>query len=123
MDGKQVKEKSYDDLMQDLCTRADSLTHLTAKAEMERRAALQARRNGHYMLASVIFASIPALHRRSRRISHTLAHYDLLAFLDRNSTQAPCCPMPPHWTQRLRQQVDVEERRSQRGVHFPGKTS
>jgi hypothetical protein len=58
---KQPKDMSYDELAQEMNTRADSLRHLTAKAEMARRAALQARRNGRYMLASVIVAAIAAL--------------------------------------------------------------
>jgi hypothetical protein len=60
MDEK-TKNKSYDELAQDMCTREDSLTHLTAKAEMARRAASQARWNGWCMLASVIIAMIAAI--------------------------------------------------------------
>jgi hypothetical protein len=40
------KEMSYDELAQEMCKREDSLDHLTAKAEMARRAALQAQWNG-----------------------------------------------------------------------------
>ena len=59
--GKAPKEMSYDELAQEMWKREDSLDHLQAKAEMARRAALQARQNGHYMLASVIIAAIAAL--------------------------------------------------------------
>ena len=57
---KEPDEKSYRELAQDLYTREDTLTHLTAKAEMARRGAVQARWNGRVMLASVIIAAIAA---------------------------------------------------------------
>jgi hypothetical protein len=59
--GKHPKDMSYDELAQEMWKREDSLPHLQAKAEMARRAALQARQNGRYMLASVIIAAIAAL--------------------------------------------------------------
>jgi len=58
---KSAQEKTYDELAQDLCTRADGLTHLTAKAEMSRREALETRRHNRYMLASVIVAAVSAI--------------------------------------------------------------
>jgi hypothetical protein len=58
---KDPKDMSYDELAQDMYKRADSLDHLTAKAEMARREALQVQRNNNYMLASVIVAAIAAL--------------------------------------------------------------
>ena len=54
-------QMSFDELAQDLYKREDSLDHLTAKAEMARRAALQARWNGRCMLASVIIAALAAI--------------------------------------------------------------
>lgn len=57
---KEPKEKTYDELAQDMCTRADSLPHLTAKAEMARRAAVQDQWKSWIMLASVIVAAISA---------------------------------------------------------------
>ena len=59
MDHK-IKSKTYDELAQEMCKREGSLDHLTAKAEMTRRAALQAQSNGRYMLASVIVAAFAA---------------------------------------------------------------
>jgi hypothetical protein len=59
--GKEPKDKTLDELMQDMCTRADCLEHLTAKAEMARREALQVQRNNNYMLVSVIVAAVAAL--------------------------------------------------------------
>jgi hypothetical protein len=58
---KTPKEMSYDELAQEMCKREDSLDHLTAKAEMARRAALQAQWNGRCMLASVIVAALAAI--------------------------------------------------------------
>lgn len=58
--GKAPQEMTYEELAQEMWKRADSLDHLTAKAEMARRAALQARSNGWCMLASVIVAAIAA---------------------------------------------------------------
>jgi len=58
---KAPKEKTNDELMQDMCTRADCLEHLTAKAEMARRAAVQDRTRSYIMLASVIVATISAI--------------------------------------------------------------
>jgi hypothetical protein len=58
---KEPKDMSYAELAQEMCKREDSLDHLTAKAEMARRAALQAQWNGRFMLASVIVAAIAAL--------------------------------------------------------------
>lgn len=58
---KEPKKMSYDELAQEMYKRQDSLDHLTAKAELARRAALQARCNGWFMLASVIVAALAAL--------------------------------------------------------------
>ena len=58
---KTPKKMSYDELAREMYKREDSLDHLTAKAEMARRAALQARRTGRYMPASVITAAIAAI--------------------------------------------------------------
>jgi multidrug resistance efflux pump len=58
---KDVKEKTYDELAQDMCTREDSLTHLTAKAEMARRAALVSERNSKYVRISAVIATCAAI--------------------------------------------------------------
>jgi hypothetical protein len=58
---KEPNQMSYAELAQEMCKREDSLPHLTAKAEMARRAAEQARWNGRCMLASVIIAAIAAI--------------------------------------------------------------
>jgi hypothetical protein len=58
---KEPKEMSYDELAQEMWKREDSLPHLQAKAEMARRAALQARFNGWIMLTSVVIAFLAAL--------------------------------------------------------------
>jgi hypothetical protein len=58
---KEPREMSYAELAQEMYKREDSLDHLTAKAEMARRAAVQARFNGYCMLASVIIAAIAAI--------------------------------------------------------------
>ena len=47
-------------LAQEMCKRPDSLDHLTAKAEMARRAAVQDRRRSWIMLASAVIAAIAA---------------------------------------------------------------
>lgn len=57
---KEPHEKTYNELAQDMCTRQDCLEHLTAKAEMARRAAIQDRRRSGMMLASVIVAAVAA---------------------------------------------------------------
>jgi hypothetical protein len=43
-----------------MCTRADSLVHLTAKAEMARRAAVQDQWRSWVMLASAVIAALAA---------------------------------------------------------------
>jgi hypothetical protein len=58
---KEWTEMSYAELAQELWRREDSLPHLMAKAEMARRAAVQARFNGRCMLASVIIAAVAAV--------------------------------------------------------------
>ncbi len=58
---KEPKQKSYAELAQEMWKREDSLPHLMAKAEMARRAAVQARFNGWCMLASVIIATLAAI--------------------------------------------------------------
>jgi hypothetical protein len=51
---------SYDELAQEMYKRADSLDHLTAKAEMARRAAVSDRWKSRMMLASTVIAAIAA---------------------------------------------------------------
>ena len=58
---KPPNEMSYDELAREMHKREDSLPHLTAKAEMARRAALQAKQNAIYQLWSVIIAAVAAL--------------------------------------------------------------
>jgi hypothetical protein len=65
---KRPQDMSLDELAQEMWKRADSLDHLTAKAEMMRRqtvAQLDATQatvsNAKYMLASVIVAAIAAM--------------------------------------------------------------
>jgi hypothetical protein len=58
---KDPMEITYAELAQQMSTRVDCLEHLTAKAEMARRAAVQARFNGRCMLASVIIAMLAAI--------------------------------------------------------------
>jgi hypothetical protein len=57
---KEPRQMSYAELAQEMWKREDSLEHLMAKAEMARRAAVQARFNGYCMLASFIIAAIAA---------------------------------------------------------------
>jgi hypothetical protein len=57
---KEPWQKTYDELAQDMSTRAESLPHLTAKAEMARRAAIQDRRRSWIMLASTSIAAVAA---------------------------------------------------------------
>jgi hypothetical protein len=57
---KDVTEKTYAELSQDLQTNPTSLLHLTAKAEMGRRAAVLAVRNSWLMLASALIAMAAA---------------------------------------------------------------
>lgn len=57
---KRPQDMTYDELAQEMYKRADSLDHLTAKAEMARRAAVQGRWKSYMMLASVIVATIAA---------------------------------------------------------------
>jgi hypothetical protein len=58
---REPRQMSYAELAQEMWKREDSLEHLMAKAEMVRRAAVQARFNGYCMLASVIIAAIAAI--------------------------------------------------------------
>jgi uncharacterized membrane protein len=58
---KAAREKTYDELAQDMCTREDCLEHLTAKAEMARRAAVRDRLISWTMLASVLIAAVAAV--------------------------------------------------------------
>jgi hypothetical protein len=65
---KPPSEMTLAELAQDMCTREDSLMHLTAKAEFNRRqleaqleATKTAKRNSNYMLASVIIAAVSAI--------------------------------------------------------------
>jgi hypothetical protein len=48
------------ELAREMCKRADSLDHLTARAEMERRRSAVQLRTARYMLASSIAALISA---------------------------------------------------------------
>lgn len=57
---KAPQQMTYDELAQEMCKRADSLDHLTAKAEMARRAAIQDRRRSLIMLTSVLIATVSA---------------------------------------------------------------
>jgi hypothetical protein len=54
---KEPHQKTNAELAQDLSTRPDSLIHLTAKAEMARRAAVQDQWRSWIMLASVVIAA------------------------------------------------------------------
>jgi hypothetical protein len=57
---KEPHQKTYAELAQDLSTRPDHLVHLTAKAEMARRAAVQDRWRIWIMFASAVFAALAA---------------------------------------------------------------
>ena len=75
---KAPSEKTLDELAEDMHTRADGLTHLTAKAEMElRRTRAQLRAVG-YMRAASVAAVISAT---SAAIAALAAAY--VAFLGR----------------------------------------
>jgi len=58
---KEPHEKTYDELAQDMSTRPDHLVHLTAKAELARRAAIHDRRRSWIMLASTVIAAFAAI--------------------------------------------------------------
>jgi hypothetical protein len=58
---KEPHERTYAELAQDMYKRADSLDHLTAKAEMARRAAVQDAWKSWMMLFSVIIATLSAV--------------------------------------------------------------
>jgi hypothetical protein len=58
---KETREKTYDELAQDMCTREDHLVHVSAKAEMARRAAVRDRLISWIMLASVLIAAVAAV--------------------------------------------------------------
>jgi hypothetical protein len=58
---KEPKDMTLEELMRGVCLREDSLQHLTAKAEMARRDAVQKERNNQYMLWSVVIATTAAL--------------------------------------------------------------
>jgi len=66
-------DKTYDELAHDMCTRADGLQHLAAKAEMARRAAVQDRFRSRVMLASTIIAAIAAV---ASALSAYFAYYN-----------------------------------------------
>jgi hypothetical protein len=57
---KEPHQKTNAELAQDLSTRPDSLIHLTAKAEMARRAAVQDQWRSWIMFASVVIAALAA---------------------------------------------------------------
>ena len=57
---KEPHQKTHAELTQDLSTRPDSLIHLTAKAEMARRAAVQDQWRSWIMFASVVIAALAA---------------------------------------------------------------
>jgi len=54
------RTKRPTELAQDLSARPDSLVHLTARAEMARRAAVQDQWRSWIMLASVVIAALAA---------------------------------------------------------------
>jgi hypothetical protein len=58
--GKRTAPKDHAELAQDLSTRPDSLIHLTAKAEMARRAVVQDQWRSWIMLASAVIAALAA---------------------------------------------------------------
>jgi hypothetical protein len=58
---KEPHEKTNTELAQDLSTRPDSLVHLTARAEMARRAAVQDKWRSWIMFASAVIAAIAAI--------------------------------------------------------------
>lgn len=64
---KQPKDMTDDELTVDLYKRADRLDHLMAKAELDRRARVLARRNSRYQLAAVIIAAIASAVSQLRR--------------------------------------------------------
>ena len=57
---KEPHQKTHAELAQDLSTRTDSLIHLTARAEMARRAAVQDQWRSWIMFASVVIAALAA---------------------------------------------------------------
>jgi hypothetical protein len=57
---KAPSEKTLDELAQDMHTRADGLTHLMAKAEMELRRTRAQLRATSYMVAASIAAAVSA---------------------------------------------------------------
>jgi len=57
---KEPHQKTTAELAQDLSTRPDGLIHLTAKAEMARRAAVQDQWRSWIMFASVVIAALAA---------------------------------------------------------------
>src|SRR5258708_16347403 len=57
---KEPHKKTNAELAQDLSTRPDSLVHLTARAEMARRAAVQNQWRSWIMLASAVIAALAA---------------------------------------------------------------
>ena len=57
---KEPHQKTNAELAQDLSTRPDSLVHLTARAEMARRAAVQDQWRSWIMLASTVIAALAA---------------------------------------------------------------
>jgi len=76
---KPPSEMTLAELAQDMCTREDSLMHLTAKAEFNRRqleaqfeATKTAKRNSNYMLASVIIAAVSAIAAAAAAIINNL---------------------------------------------------
>jgi hypothetical protein len=60
---KEPHEKTNTELAQDLSTRPDSLVHLTARAEMARRAAVIATLAAIASACSAYFAYLSSLHR------------------------------------------------------------
>lgn len=75
MMAKEPHEKTFSELAQDMSTRADSLVHVTAKAEMARRAAIQDQWRNWIMLASVAIAAVSAI------AAAFSAYYNYLAVL------------------------------------------
>jgi hypothetical protein len=58
---KEPSEKTLDELAQDMRTRADGLTHLTAAAEMRLRRIRAQLRATRYMLVSAVAAAVAAV--------------------------------------------------------------
>jgi hypothetical protein len=83
---KEPHQKTNAELAQDLSTRPDSLVHLTARAEMARRAAVQDQWRSWIMLASVVIAALAAA------ASACSAYFAYLSSLHKWETQKAPAP-------------------------------